>query len=70
MQVQWELSCFRTFDVPLEESKDLLLWWSKHEGQFPTIVFLARTILSLLGSQIGTKRVFSIMGILACLCHC
>jgi hypothetical protein len=34
----------------LEEAKDPLLWWSKHEGQFPTIVFLARAILGILGS--------------------
>jgi len=36
--------------VPLEEVKDPLLWWSKHEGLFPTIVFLARAILGIICS--------------------
>jgi hypothetical protein len=31
------------FDVPLEEVKDYLLWWSKHERQFQTIASLAKT---------------------------
>jgi hypothetical protein len=35
--------------VPLGEMEDLFLWWSKHEGQFPTITYLARVILSIFG---------------------
>jgi hypothetical protein len=42
--VQWELSCFHTFDVPLDFVQNPILWWSKHEGQFPTLVYLARAI--------------------------
>jgi hypothetical protein len=55
--------------VTLGEVEDLILWWSKHEGQFPTIAYLTRAILGKPGSQIETKRVFSIAGILASL-HC
>jgi hypothetical protein len=36
--------------VPLEEAKDPLLWWLKHEGQFSTIVFLARAVLGIFSS--------------------
>jgi hypothetical protein len=56
--------------VPLGEVEDRLLWWSKHEGQFPTIAYLARAILGIPYSQIETKRVFFIAGILTCLHHC
>jgi hypothetical protein len=35
----------------LEEAKDPLLWWSKHEGQFWTIAYLARAILGIHGTQ-------------------
>jgi len=37
--------------VPLGEVEDPLLWWSKHEGQFPTIAYLVKAILGILGSQ-------------------
>jgi hypothetical protein len=52
VQVQHELSCFCTFDVPLEEIKDPFFWWSKHEGQFPIVAYLARACLGIHGSQI------------------
>ena len=47
-----------------------LQWWKIHEGQFPTVVFLARQILGIVGSQIETERVFSIAGVLMALCRC
>ncbi len=49
--------------------EDPFLWWSKHEGQFSTIVRLAKTILGIIGSQIERERVLSIAGILTCLCR-
>ncbi len=54
----------------MEEVEDLPFWWSKHEGQFPTIAKFAKTILGILRNQIETKRVFSITSILTSLCHC
>jgi hypothetical protein len=45
---------FWTFDVPLEEAKDPLLWWSKHEGVFSIAAKLAKMIIGILGSQIET----------------
>jgi hypothetical protein len=34
--------------VPLEEAEDLSFWWSKHEGQFLTVAYLAKAILAYL----------------------
>ncbi len=70
MQDWWELSCFHTFDVPFEEAKDPFLWWSKHEGQFSIVAYLAKVILGILGTHIGIERIFSIANILIGLCHC
>lgn len=42
----------------------LYIWWSKHERQFPTIVYLTKANLSIYGSHIETKKMFSILGIL------
>ncbi len=47
-----------------------LQWWGKHEAMFLTIGFLARQILSIVGSQIKTKRIFSLVGILTNLRRC
>jgi len=44
-----------------------LLWWSKHERQFPTVAYLTRA-LGILGSQIEAKKVFSSAGILTGQC--
>jgi hypothetical protein len=68
MQVRQELSCFCTFDVHLEEVGDPLLWWSKHDGQFPIVAYLTRVILGIPSNQI--ERIFSIVGILTSLCRC
>jgi len=44
--------------VPLEEVEDLLLWWSKHEGQFLTVAKLAKAIPSIPSSQINIEMIF------------
>jgi hypothetical protein len=50
--------------VPLEEAKIPLLWWSKHERLLSTVGYLSKAILSITGSQIETKRMFSVTRIL------
>jgi hypothetical protein len=50
--------------VPLEKAEDPLLWWSKHEGQFPIVAYLIRAIIGIPESQIETERIFSIVRIL------
>ncbi len=34
------------------------IWWSKHERQFPTIVYLKKENLSIYDSHIETKKLF------------
>jgi len=48
------LSYFQTVDVPSEEAKHPLLWWSKHEGVFSIVGMLARMIIGILSSQVET----------------
>jgi hypothetical protein len=45
------------FDVPLEEVKDPLFWWSK---KFPIIAYLTRVIIGIPWNHIETERIFSI----------
>jgi hypothetical protein len=65
-----EISLFHHLHVKLEHYLLLLTWWKSHELQFPNISFVARKILKILGSQIETKRIFNIVGVLTSLCHC
>ena len=56
--------------MPAKSAEKPLEWWKLHEGQFPTVGYLARQILGIVGSQIEIERVFSIAGILTALCRC
>jgi len=53
---------------------DILIWTSvwckKHETTFPIVGFLIKDILGIVGSQIETKRNFSLIGILTNLRRC
>ncbi len=42
----------------------------ENETMFPTIGFFVRKILGIIGSQIETKRIFSLVGILINLERC
>jgi hypothetical protein len=55
--------------VLLEEVEGLL-WWSKHEGQFSTVAYLARTILGIPNIQIKIERIYSIASIFINFHHC
>ncbi len=65
-----ELLDFKKFHVDVKDIKNLLQWWKKHEYKFPTFGFLAKRILGIVGSQIGTKHIFSLVGILTSLKKC
>ncbi len=54
----------------LKETKNPLQWWEKHESRFPIVVFLARQILGIVSSQIETKHIFSLVGIVTNLRRC
>jgi hypothetical protein len=45
-------------------------WWRKHESMFPTIGFLTREILRIVGFQIEIKRIVSLVGIFINLRRC
>ncbi len=45
-------------------------WWQKHEAMFPTIRFLARQILGVVGFQIEIEIFFSLARILIDLRRC
>jgi hypothetical protein len=61
---------FESFQVDVKDIKCLLEWWVKHKSLFPIVVFLARQILGIVVSQIETKRIFSLVGILTNLRYC
>jgi hypothetical protein len=42
----------------------------KHESMFPTIAFIARQILDIVGSQKQIERIFSLVGIFTNLSKC
>jgi len=47
-----------------------LQWWGKHEAMFPIVGFLACQTLGIVGSQIETKRFFSLTCIFTNLRRC
>jgi hypothetical protein len=62
-----ELLDFTRFHVDVKDIKNPPQWWEKHEYKFHVIGFLVKQILRIIGSQIETKRIFSLIGILTCL---
>jgi hypothetical protein len=62
-----KISFFMKLPRPSSASKDLVVWWHNHEGQFSNVAFLTKQILGVPRSQIDTKRVFSLARILTAL---
>jgi hypothetical protein len=54
----------------VNEIKCSLPWWENHETMFLTIRVLACQILGIVGSQIQTERIFSLVGNLINLRRC
>jgi hypothetical protein len=65
-----ELLIFKHYQVDPKDIKCPLQWWAKHEAMFAIVGFLACQILGIVGSQIETKRIFSLAGILTNLRRC
>ncbi len=42
-----ESSLFMKLSIPSSTSKDPLVWWHNHEGQFSNVAFLAKQILNI-----------------------
>ncbi len=62
--VKKKLLIFKRYQLDVKDIKCCLQWWQKHEAMFPTCGFLTQQILSVIGSQIETERIFSFIGIL------
>ncbi len=68
--VMREFLVFRIHQSDVKDIKCPLQWWQTHEAMFLILGFLARQILGVVGSQIETKRIFSLVGILTNLRSC
>jgi hypothetical protein len=68
--VKRELLVFKRYQLDVKDIKCPLQWWQKHEAMFLIVGFLAPHILGVVGSQIETKRIFSLVGILSNLRRC
>jgi len=58
-----ELLFFKHYHVNSKEIKCPLEWWEKYEPLFSKVGFLVMEILSILGPQIETKHIFSLVAI-------
>jgi hypothetical protein len=58
------LLIFKHYQVDVKDIKCSLQWWEKHESMFLTFCLCVRQILGIIRSQIETKRIFSLVGIL------
>jgi hypothetical protein len=59
--VNRELLILRIFQINAKEIKNPLQWRQKHESIFPIVSFFAWQILGIVGSQIETKILFSLI---------
>jgi hypothetical protein len=64
------LLIFRHYQMDFKDIKCLLQWWGKYEATFSVVGFLPCQILSIVGSQIETKRIFSLTCIFTNLRRC
>jgi len=68
--VNKELHMFIRFQVDVKDIKCPLEWWAKHESLFPTVVIFTCHIFSIIGSQIESENLFSLVGIFTNLKRC
>lgn len=59
-----ELSLFRRLHIDPKDCENPLAWWKDREVQFPNVGFLARQILGIVGTQVETERIFSVVGLI------
>jgi len=68
--INMELLIFKRFQMNAKDIKHFFQCRGKHESMFLTFGFLACQILSIVGSQIETKRIFSLTWILIIIKRC
>jgi hypothetical protein len=64
LSLSWRLAILPPIRV------DSFAWWKTHEGQFPNVSFLAKQVFGILKSQIETKKMFNLVGVLITLKRC
>jgi len=62
--VNKEFLFFKHYHVDNKKIRCPFEWWEKHESLFLIFGFLARQILGIPRSQMKSKRIFSLAGIL------
>ncbi len=65
-----ELSLFMRLYVTIATCVNPLVWWWIHETQFPSVSFLAKQALKILGPHIEIKCVFNLASMLTTLRCC
>ncbi len=65
-----ELLIFKRYQVDVEDIKCLFQWWDNMKQCFRFVGFLAWQVLSIVKSQIETKRIFLLVGIFTNLRRC
>jgi hypothetical protein len=68
--VNRELLIFKHYQVDVKNIKCPLEWWEKHKSMFSIVGFCVGQILGIVGSQIETKRIFSLIRIFIILKRC
>lgn len=68
--VKRDLLIFMHYQMYVKEIICPLRWWEKHGVLFPIVGFLTQQILGIVGSQIETKRIFSLSRIFINLRRC
>jgi hypothetical protein len=46
-----------------------LTWWAEYKKQFPNLSFFVHVVNGILDSQIETKRIFNMVGVITSLKH-
>jgi hypothetical protein len=64
-----ELLLFRRTAMPIDLFSPFI-WWAKHEQQFSNLTYLAQQVMGIVGSQIETKRIFNMVGVITSLKRC
>lgn len=60
--VQQQIRAFRE-EPCIDPAEDVLKWWQRHQGQYPTLAKLAQKYLAIPATSAPSERIFSIAGL-------
>jgi hypothetical protein len=67
--IKAKLLFFKRTVVPIDLSNPFT-WWVKHEQQFANLIYFARQVMGIVGSQIKIERIFNMVGVITSLKRC